>query len=136
MNMPENQNIFALFEKQSFPKNERLSSEKEIQELFKKGKHINAYPLKFIYSLDTPSSPITPPQIVITVSKKNFKRAHDRNKIKRLVREAYRLNKILLTNREDFSNFPKSIAIIYVAKEILAFQLIADKLKAALLRLK
>lgn len=135
--MPENEHIFSSFESQKFPKSEKLCGEIEIQDLFKKGKHLNAYPLKFIYlSNRTENNSITPPRVVISVSKKNFKRAHDRNKIKRIVREAYRLNKILLTNREDFSTFPKRIAIMYIAKEILASQLIADKLKEGLLRLK
>jgi ribonuclease P protein component len=137
MNMPENEHIYSIFEKQTFPKKEKLTSEKEIQEVFKKGKHTNVYPLKFIYTTEnlSPQTAILP-KIVITVSKKLFKKAHERNLIKRLIREAYRQNKILLLNRPDYSTFPTRIAIIYIAKEILAFQLISDKLKEALLRLR
>ena len=72
--------------------------------------------------------------MLVSIPKKNFKKAVTRNLIKRRVKEAYRLNKYLLA---DVANtFPKlQIGYIYTAKEILPYQLIEAKLKKTLYRL-
>ena len=116
-----------------FPKNERLCSKKLIDSLFSKGKSIFLYPYRIKY-LSTSQVDIKNNQFLVTVPKKIFKRAVDRNLIKRRVREAYRLNKSTnLKSRE-----PKEyllIAYIYVAKEILDYDKIESKLIESLKRL-
>lgn len=115
----------------SFPKEERLRSKKLIAELFGKGSSFNLYPLRFVY-LKHPQPEATTPQILVSVSKKYFKKAVDRNRIKRLMREAYRQNKAKLKLEEGY--LIKVLGIIYIGKEKSAFDLILKKLNLGLER--
>ena len=72
-------------------KNEKLKSQKAIEQLFAEGKSVSAYPLRMVY-LDNQSQL----KVGVSVSKRNFKLAVHRNRVKRLLREGYRLNKNLL----------------------------------------
>jgi ribonuclease P protein component len=101
--------------KYTFRKEERLKSEKHIQELFKKGSSFYMFPFKVIFMVNHDPE-VRAHQVLITVPGKNFKRAVDRNLIKRRIREAYRLQKEIL---EDLPKF--IIAFVYTHKEILAF---------------
>jgi len=76
----------------NFTKEERLCSRKSLDLLFKNGSSFLLYPFRVSY-LFVPEKNAFPVQVVINVSKKRFKRAHDRNLIKRRIREAYRLHK-------------------------------------------
>jgi len=75
-----------------FTKQERLCSKKQIDLLFLKGSNATAYPIKLIF-METELGYVKPCQAMFVVPKRSFKRAHDRNKLKRRMREAYRLNK-------------------------------------------
>ena len=106
-------------EKLTLKKPERLSQEKLIQELFTKGSSFYLYPFKvFFLTAERPTS-----QVMASVPKSIFKRAVDRNAIKRRIREGYRLNKPKLPPDKFFS-----IAYIYTAKEILPSALIHQKI--------
>src|SRR5689334_22335657 len=104
----------------SFTKAERLSSKKLIQELFNKGSSFYLHPFKIVIlaSNDFESS-----QLLISVPKSNFKKAVDRNTVKRRIREGYRLNKSILPSDKKFL-----IAYIYSAKEILPSAVIHQKI--------
>ena len=78
---------------QKFPKNEKLKSSKTNENLFLNGKKHIQFPLKIIY-LETSESENN--KVAFSVPKRNFKKAVERNRIKRLLREIYRLNKYYL----------------------------------------
>lgn len=97
--------------KQQFKKEERLHEKKLIGALFKEGKSFYKFPFKvFYYKLEEVET--YPAKVLISVSKHNFKRAVDRNRIKRLVREAYRKNKHILLGEEPDSQAPRATWVI------------------------
>jgi len=116
----------------SFSKEERLRSKKLIAELFRKGSSFNLYPLRFVF-LKTDSPQDNFPQVLVSISKKHFKKAVDRNRIKRQLREVYRLHKHYL--RLSGTCSVQVIAIIYIGKEKSSFELIQKKLNSGLERL-
>lgn len=91
----------------SFPTKEKLKSKKLIGELFTDGKSVSSFPVKLIYLPCTLEN--TPLKVGVTVPKRNFKSAVDRNKIKRLLREGYRLNKHVI-----FNNIDKEFALLFL----------------------
>ncbi|MFS4469025.1 ribonuclease P protein component [Maribacter sp. 2210JD10-5] len=112
----------------SYPKREKLKSKKAIQALFSEGKSVSVFPLKLIY-LKTQLPENVSVQCGVAVPKKNFKNAVKRNRIKRLMREAYRLNKALVFNNTE-AKF--AFLILYLGKDMPSFQGLAPKMKLLL----
>ncbi|MFH6997843.1 ribonuclease P protein component [Flavobacterium sp. FlaQc-57] len=102
----------------TYPKNERLKSKTTIGLLFSEGKSVSKYPLRLVYRQAEENSE-EKIKIGVSVSKKNFKRAVDRNYFKRVLRETYRLNKHLLL---DNINEPYSIMFFYQTKDKLSYE--------------
>lgn len=103
--------------KQTFTKEERLYEKKLMDQLFKNGKSFFVFPFKVFYlPLDMTAS--YPAKVLVSVPKRNFKRAVDRNRIKRLMREAYRRNKSLLcpAGYDGICRHPLLIGLIYTPK--------------------
>jgi len=111
----------------TFNKQERLCSKKQIELLFSKGKNKLIHPIKLVW-LETPVNLQYPAQAMFVVPKRQFKHAHDRNKLKRRMREAYRLNKKHLY--DDLNNSGKKIilAFIYIDKISQEFTVIEKSL--------
>lgn len=97
----------------TFNKKDKLKSSKLIEQLFSEGKSVSAFPLRLVY-LPTTFSDGARFKTAISVSKRNFKKAVDRNRIKRLMREAFRLHK------HDYINNmsgPYAFMILYIGKD-------------------
>ena len=108
----------------SFNKKEKLKSRKLIEQLFEDGETITQFPLKLFY-LETSEDQDTKIKVAVSVPKRNFKKAVDRNHIKRLMRENYRLNKQLIFNNIE-GNF--AFLILYLGKEMPEYQKIEASL--------
>jgi ribonuclease P protein component len=116
----------------SFCKEERLCSKKIIDRLFAEGKSVFVFPLKLVY-LETELQTKTPVQAGFAVSKKNFKRAVQRNLIKRRMREAYRLQKAFFYNA--LNEVQLAVFFVYTAKEITDYTVIESAIKKGLKKL-
>lgn len=118
----------------TFKKKERLCSKKSIDFLFKNGSSFFSYPFNVKWQITNQLSEI-PSEILIVVPKRNFKKATDRNHIKRLIREAFRLKKEILTQFLLNENKHIQFALIYSEKEFLIFKSLEDKIILTLQRL-
>jgi ribonuclease P protein component len=108
----------------SYPNNEKLKSHKTIDLLFSEGKSISKYPLRLVYVKNTDVTNSEKILMGVSVSKKYFKRAVDRNYFKRVLRECYRLNQNLL---KDNLKTPYAFMFFYQTKEKLSYQEIEEK---------
>ena len=111
----------------TYPKSEKLKSKITIDTLFSKGKSVSKYPLRLVYvQSDFGISEGSDQKIKmgVSVSKKYFKHAVDRNYFKRVLRETYRLNKHLLL---DNIEHPYSLMFFYQTKDKLSYDEINTK---------
>ena len=118
----------------SYNKFEKLKSRKQIELLFAKGKSISAFPVKVFY-LPVEHTPVHPVQVGVGVSARNFKKAVDRNTIKRRMREAYRLHKLPL--HEHLVAQQKSVAvfILWIDKQMPTTAALQDLMPAVIEKL-
>ncbi|WP_299393777.1 ribonuclease P protein component [uncultured Gelidibacter sp.] len=113
---------------QSYKKIEKLKSQKLIEKLFAEGKSVVAYPLRLVY-IKTSFEDSTPLKTGVSVSKRNFKKAVHRNRIKRLMREAYRLNKSAYSNNITGQY---ALMVLYIGKTESDFSTISKKMNTLL----
>lgn len=116
----------------TFPKSERLHGEIQVNHLFEKGNSFLAYPFRVLWmeSDRTPEKAST--CVLISVPKKRLKLAVKRNRVKRLVREAYRLNKSMLSVVNVHEDKSLSIGFVWVTSDILPFDLVNKKMQSAI----
>ena len=107
----------------TYPKAEKLKSRTTIGLMFTEGKSVSKYPLRLVYMPLDPSEGIAM-QMGVSVSKKHFKKAVDRNYFKRVLRETYRHHKQILIDRIDK---PYAFMFFYQTKDRLSFEEINAK---------
>ena len=105
----------------SFGKDEKLCSQKLIGELFLSGSTFLCFPLKVVWKVDLLETP-HPAQVVFSVPKRLFKRAHDRNLLKRQMRETYRVRKHELYELLGSNGKKIVFMLVYIAKEKVEFK--------------
>jgi len=119
----------------TFPKEERLCSKRLIDDLFRSGSSFFIYPYRVTYQriegIDTPV------QVLLSASRRRFRRAVTRNLLKRRMREAYRLQKAdLLLPSVAGRGFGLIISIQYVGRDVLGFDVIHNGMRSVLERLR
>lgn len=119
-----------------FPKQEKLKSSKELSELFNKGKTFTSFPVKAIYSFGKVTQEEAPGQTAFVVSKRYFKKAVDRNRIKRLMREAFRLNKGTFYDILTTSGGKCRLILMFLDRKLPEFSEVQDKIILILQRLQ
>ena len=107
----------------TYPKHEKLKSKTTIDLLFTEGKSVSKYPLRLVY-VENSELNAELIKMGVSVSKKYFKKAVDRNYFKRVLRETYRLNKHLLIDKLEK---PHAFMFFYQSKERLSYQEIEEK---------
>lgn len=118
----------------SYKKNERLKSRKLVEHLFRHGMSMHFSPVKVLYDF----TKVNPTQLLagVTASKRNFKKAVDRNKIKRVLREGYRLQKAPLQKALENKNISLAVFFIYTGKILPENKVVSKKLQLILLKLE
>ena len=109
----------------TFRKEEKLKKKNLITELFASGKSASVFPLKMVFLENDHESPFKV-KAGVSVSKRNFKSAVDRNRIKRLMRESYRKNKHLIYNDDDTKKH--ILMFIYQAKREVSYEQMEEKM--------
>ena len=104
--------------KNTLGKQERLKSKKLIEKLYAEGESVKTFPLRMVF-VQTSHTSEFPCQVGVSVAKRNYKLAVDRNRLKRLMRETYRLQKeIVYDNLEE----PYVFMISYIGREEIKFE--------------
>lgn len=121
----------------TFRKYEILRGKRAVSRLFENGKAISRYPLKLIWIPCNGEDRLSPARVLISVPRKTFRKAHDRNLIRRRIREAYRHQKTAFYEELEKHAVCIDIGLIYIGKEIATYHEIShqiDKLLELVIR--
>ena len=126
--------LLSMNERERFrlAKKERISGDKRIEFLFAKGDSFMAYPFRVVWLNEDAVAYNTLASVLVTIPKKRLKRAIDRNRMKRLTREAYRQHKQLLTDRLKGGEMHLEVAFIYVKDELSDFDTVEKGIMKAI----
>ena len=115
-----------------YKKEDKLKSRKTIELLFGRGNSFSIFPFKIIWLPENKEAVL---QTGVGVSSRHFKKATDRNRIKRLMREAYRLQKTALQDHLQDKHVQLSVFILYVGKDLPGYDMVFEKFEILLKRL-
>lgn len=118
-------------EDQSFPREEKLKSRKMIGKIFTNGFVVKSYPIRIQFAFHELTN-LPRCQVGVSVSKRNFKSAVDRNRIKRQLREIYRLNKSEFVAKLETSDKHIAMMVIYTSNEKLDFDQMERRVQKAI----
>lgn len=117
--------------KEDFPKYERICKENDIARLFSKGEGVSVYPYRVIYLFRHDESHPVTVRLLVSVSKKRFHHAFKRNRVKRLMREAWRRNKGPLYEICQKDNISVDVALVYTATVLHSYDEMLAKTRKA-----
>ena len=117
--------------KEGLPKYERICKENDIQALFDKGRGVSVYPYRVIYLFRHDESRPVTVRVLVSVSKKRFHHAIKRNRVKRIMREAWRRSKAPLYEICQKDNISVDVALVYTATVIHSYEEMLSKTKKA-----
>ncbi len=117
----------------TYNKKEKLKSRKQLDALFKSGKTFTVFPVKLFYAFGDEQDNMI--KTGVGVSKKFFKKAVHRNRIKRLLREAYRTEKQPLHLHLDSSKKQIVLFLLFIDKELPSYTLLKEKTRLCIQRL-
>ena len=115
--------------KQTFTKAERLCSKREIDRLFAEGQSFILFPYSIRWHIETGKSGDVASRVLINVSKRRFRHAVDRNRVKRLMRECYRIHKHKLNEYIESRGLSITLSINYIHKEIMNYTMLCQKME-------
>ena len=119
----------------SYTATEKLKSRKLLDQLFTKGRSFSVFPVKVFFML-LPDQTDQAIQAGVGVSARNFRKAVDRNRIKRLLRECYRLNKLSLHATVEAKQKKVGVFFLYIGKELPDYTYLNEKMQTALTKLE
>ena len=108
----------------AFPKSAKLCGQLLIQSLYKTGRNVVVPPLRFTFRKEAKDETGEPVKVLVWAGKRLFKRANRRNRLKRLLREAYRLNACGLKEKVSRTDYTVVVAINYIEKKELPYKII------------
>jgi len=121
----------------TLPKEERLYAQKRIDKLFSGVSSFICYPLRIVYlEKKTEEGGKASVSIMVSVSKKYFKRAVKRNRVKRLIREAYRLNKADFMDIANSAGSSFDIAFLFLKSELPSYAEIEKAMRKCIVTLQ
>ncbi|MBR4774028.1 MAG: ribonuclease P protein component [Bacteroidales bacterium] len=120
----------------TFSKEERLCSRQLIDRLYNEGHRMMAYPYSVQWMIVTDLSNHTPCQVLIVAPKRKFHHAVDRNRVRRLTRECYRLRKQHLYDFLNMHGISIVFSMVYIHNEIMSFEQLGHKMDKLLEQLE
>jgi ribonuclease P protein component len=126
--------IFVIMTDETFGKSYKLCSKKEITSLFEAKTSVKQFPFLLHFAEATLETEKRF-QVVIAAPKRIFRKAHDRNRIKRLMREVFRKKKLILENHLEKTNKKLALFLIYTHKDEMPFEQLLEKMEQLLQKL-
>ena len=121
-------------ERLTFRKEERLCSQRQIDELYAEGQRFLVFPFSVQWKVVDNADQLC--QVMIVAPTRKLRHAVDRNRMKRLMRESYRHNKSSLYDSLNETGRHLNVAIVYVNKDLMTFKQVNERMKKVLLRLQ